>query len=138
MLALSIRQPFAELILRGLKTMEYRSQPTRILGERFLIYASKRRTKIADNDWLRGPIISDNLAAVTPPPWMTELAKGMSLFGPDFAELPTGMIVGSAVIEKVTPINQPGMFAWHLADVKREAVRSPKGRPQPVWWRETE
>jgi hypothetical protein len=30
MRALSIRQPFAELILRGIKTVEYRWQPTRI------------------------------------------------------------------------------------------------------------
>jgi predicted transcriptional regulator len=41
MLALSIRQPFAELILRGIKTVEYRTRPTRIIGERFYIYASK-------------------------------------------------------------------------------------------------
>ena len=37
MRALSIRQPFAELILRGIKTVEYRSRPTRIIGERFHI-----------------------------------------------------------------------------------------------------
>ena len=41
MLALSIRQPYAELILRGIKTVEYRTRPTRIIGERFYIYASK-------------------------------------------------------------------------------------------------
>ena len=35
MLALSIRQPFAELILRGIKTVEYRSRATKIVGERF-------------------------------------------------------------------------------------------------------
>jgi hypothetical protein len=37
MRALSIRQPYAELILRGLKTIEYRSRPTKIIGERFYI-----------------------------------------------------------------------------------------------------
>src|SRR4051794_10000879 len=37
MLALSIRQPYAELILRGIKTVEYRSRPTRIIGQRFHI-----------------------------------------------------------------------------------------------------
>ena len=37
MRALSIRQPFAELILRGMKTIEYRSRPTRIIGERWLL-----------------------------------------------------------------------------------------------------
>jgi len=33
MRALSIRQPCAELILRGIKTVEYRSRPTQIIGE---------------------------------------------------------------------------------------------------------
>jgi hypothetical protein len=45
MRALSIRQPFAELILRGIKTVEYRSRPRKIIGERFLIYASKGRVR---------------------------------------------------------------------------------------------
>ncbi len=39
--ALSIRQPYAELILRGIKRIEYRSRPTRILGERFYIYTAR-------------------------------------------------------------------------------------------------
>ena len=45
MRALSIRQPYAELILRGEKTIEYRSRPTKIIGERFYFYASKTCTK---------------------------------------------------------------------------------------------
>jgi hypothetical protein len=47
MRALSIRQPCAELILRGIKTIEYRSRPTRIIGERFYIYGSKRAGRVA-------------------------------------------------------------------------------------------
>jgi len=39
-LALSVRQPFAEQIMRGTKRIEYRSIPTRIRG-RVYIYASK-------------------------------------------------------------------------------------------------
>jgi hypothetical protein len=39
MRALSIRQPYAEQILRGQKKMEYRSRPTKI-RERVYIYAS--------------------------------------------------------------------------------------------------
>ena len=35
MLALSIGQPYAELILRGIKTAELRSRGTTILGEHF-------------------------------------------------------------------------------------------------------
>jgi len=32
MRALSIRQPYAELILRGIKPIEFRSRPTKIIG----------------------------------------------------------------------------------------------------------
>ncbi len=54
MLALSIRQPYAELILRGIKTIEFRSRPTRRIGERFYIYAAKAKAKL--------PVWSDDLA----------------------------------------------------------------------------
>ena len=40
MLALSIRQPHAELILRGIKRIEYRSRATKMIGRRFWIYAA--------------------------------------------------------------------------------------------------
>lgn len=45
MLALSIRQPFAELILRRINTVVYRTRATRIVEERFHIYASKSPAK---------------------------------------------------------------------------------------------
>ena len=60
MRALSIRQPYAELILRGIKTIEYRSRPTRILGERFYIYAAGK--------WPRsGRVWSGDLSMPGPP-----------------------------------------------------------------------
>jgi hypothetical protein len=71
MRALSIRQPYAELILRGIKTVEYRTRPTRIIGERFHIYASQAK---APFDKLRA-IWSDDLRVATPPKWMLELAE---------------------------------------------------------------
>src|SRR5665213_3069736 len=102
MRALSIRQPYAELILRGIKTVEYRSRSTRIIGERFYIYATKKKwpfdklragrdgwsVKTADNIVVPGEAL---------PPWMLELANALKLFP---HELPTGVIVGRAVIEK--------------------------------------
>ena len=45
MRALSIRQPYAELILRGIKTIEYRSRRTRII-QRLMVRDS---TRIRDN-----------------------------------------------------------------------------------------
>ena len=50
MRALSIRQPYAELILRGIRPIEFSfgkltagcSRPARIIGKRFYIYASQQ------------------------------------------------------------------------------------------------
>ena len=65
------------------------------------------------------------------PPWMVELANGLRLFP---HELPTGVIVGSAIIEKVTR-RDDGMYQWHLTGVERaKHLRKPKGHPQPVWF----
>jgi len=50
MRALSIRQPYAEMILRGEKTIEYRSRPTKIIGERFYIYASRKWAGVNGHD----------------------------------------------------------------------------------------
>ena len=130
MLALSIRQPYAELILRGIKTVEYRSRPTRIIGERFHIYASKGSgvrvqgsVKTADNIVVpREPL----------PAWMIELAEQVGMIEAG-ALLPTGVIVGSAVIEKVT--RNHDLFEWHLAGIERaKKLRKPSGHPQPVWF----
>jgi predicted transcriptional regulator len=128
MRALSIRQPYAELILRGIKTVEYRSQPTRIIGERFHIYASRKKVS--------PPIVSDNLQTGRPPEWMLELAEQIKLIPPEVltAGLPTGVIVGTAVIERVTQVGD--MYRWHLGGVERaKTLRKPKGHPQPVWFR---
>lgn len=46
-LALSIRQPWAELIMHGTKTIEERSRPTRVRG-RVCIYASLGRYRRAE------------------------------------------------------------------------------------------
>jgi hypothetical protein len=73
------------------------------------------------------------------PPWMIELAEGLRLWKP--GALPTGVIVGSAAIERCEPLNPltphalPTMYAWHLVDVRRAAqLRKPVRHPQPVWF----
>jgi hypothetical protein len=124
MRALSIRQPYAELILRGIKTAELRSVSMRIVGERFYIYACKAKAT--------RPIWSDDLRVAQPPAWMIELAEQVKLIEPG-AMLPTGVIVGSAVIEKVSQVDH--IYRWHLAGVERaKKLRKPKGHPQPVWF----
>src|SRR4051812_31297142 len=136
MRALSIRQPYAELILRGIKTVEYRSRSTRIIGERFHIYASLKRASAVgtlrqaqDRDiWSRDLAMpSDAL-----PRWMIELAEQVGMIEAG-ALLPTGVIVGSAVIDRVSCVDD--VYRWHLADVERaKKLRKPRGHPQPVWF----
>src|SRR3954468_6055917 len=130
MLALSIRQPYAELILRGIKTVEYRSRATGIIGERFHIYAPMKRASLDRKVWSRdlGMLGGDTL-----PEWMVELAEQLGMIEPD-ALLPTGVIVGSAVIERGSKNEQ--MFEWPLAEVERaKTLRKPEGHPQPVWFK---
>jgi len=105
MLALSIRQPYAELILRGIKTVEYRSKPTRMVGRRFYIYASKGTGNSGQGT---GKAWSKDLAMAEPgglPEWMVELAEQIKLIPPGL-ELPRGVIVGSAVIEKCEEVER--------------------------------
>lgn len=106
MRALSIRQPYAEQILRGVKTIEYRSRATKNIGERFFIYAARKPGDL----------------------------EGFAVLDCELGELPTGLIVGTATIAKCTRNN--GHYEWHLADVKRlEHPRKPRRMPQPVWFK---
>src|SRR5687768_3654848 len=106
MRALSIRQPYAELILRGVKTVECRSRPTRVLGERFYIYAAGRKWDGAGRAraWSRDLALPGR-GEPGGPPWMAELANALRLFP---HELPTGVIVGTAVIERCKEVWSQG------------------------------
>ena len=82
-------------------------------------------------------IWSDDLAVPgpksgEPPAWLMELAEELIL-----DKLPRGVIVGSAVIKKVTRGEPPLQFyEWHLTDVQRaKKLRKPIGHPQPVWFK---
>ena len=105
MKALSIRQPYAEMILRGIKKIEYRSRPTRRIGEMFYIYAAR-----------------------TPGPEAEFAALGCLP-----RDLPTGVILGTAVISRCT--GTPGRYEWHLREAHRLArPLKPARHPQPVWF----
>ena len=105
--AISIRQPYAEQILRRLKRVECRSRSTRI-RERAWIYASER-------------------PADDPTAWRSVRKKP--------GELPTGVIVGSAVIVNVRGRANRD-FAYKLAAPKRVSnPKRPWNQPRPVFWR---
>ena len=106
--AISIRQPFVELILQGKKKAEYRSIQTRI-RERVYLYASKN------------PVDS-------PEAW--------GRVGKEPGELPTAAILGSVEIIDCRWDVDRQCYAYVLAKPTR--LRSPrraKNAPQPVFWR---
>lgn len=107
--AISIRQPYVEAILRGIKTAEYRSQPTRIRG-RVYLYAS---LKPGNPDLY--PELKDELKF-----------------------LPTGVIIGTVDVVacyKLRDNRGKPEYAWHLANPERlETPVKPDAQPQPVWF----
>lgn len=107
--ALSIRQPYAELILRGRKRAEYRRRPTHI-RERVYVYAA-----LGAGDADHG------------------VRQGLSRA--DQERLPRGLIVGSVEIVGCRR-TAPDELAWLLARPRRyrTPVR-PGGQPMPVFWR---
>lgn len=106
MMAISIRQPYVELILQGKKTKEYRSRPTTRRG-RVLLYATQTDAE-------------------------TEL-WGM-LSRKEIDNLPYGRIVGE--VEIVSCEWDQDCYAYLLANpVRYDKPERPVGTPQPCFWR---
>jgi hypothetical protein len=105
-LALSIRQPFAELILRGEKTIEERSRPTRVRGIVYLYASMGRYPRAEEAEWAEE-------------------------FGLDIAGLPRGVLVGL-----VDLYDCQGNGEWLFRAPERLAKPMKAERhPQPVWFR---
>jgi hypothetical protein len=104
MRALSIRQPYAEQILRGTKRFEYRSRPTGI-RERVYIYASLKPGAAEEFERMR-------------------IQRG---------DLPTGVLVGTVEISDCSGepgdykwhLARPKRLQRHLRPTKQ---------PQPAWF----
>ncbi|VWD49752.1 hypothetical protein BLA17378_08633 [Burkholderia aenigmatica] len=111
MKALSIRQPWAWLIVQGFKDIENRTWPTRFRG-RVLIHASKGMTKAEYED------VDDYLVLSA-----DDDARMLEL--PDRGDLLRGGIVGVATItdcvlpaHRKSPWHMEGQFGFQLADAK--------------------
>jgi hypothetical protein len=105
--AISIRQPYAELILRGEKKIEYRSRRINI-RERVYIYAGLRPGD--SDDWVD-----------------LRLSPG---------DLPVGVIVGTIEIVGCRGNEASGEYEWLLARPKRLRKQlRPVNQPQPGIWR---
>jgi hypothetical protein len=103
--AISIRQPYAEEIMRGLKVGEFRSVPTNI-RERVYVYASQKPGDPSDYDLGASP-----------------------------EDLPRGVLVGTVEIVDCKWWAEEKCFAYCLANPKRlRRHLKPKQRPQPIWF----
>ena len=104
-MAISIRQPYTELILRGIKTTEFRSQPTKRRG-RVYIYAAN-----------------------TPGPEAVWTEHHL-----EPGTLPTGQVVGTIDIMTCVKLSQR-RYGYRLSNPKRIRPMTPRGHPQPVWFK---
>lgn len=110
--ALSIRQPHIEAILKGKKTIEYRSRSTNIRGT-ILLYAGLGRY---------------------PAGVEADMVREYGLRGIVCDELPRGVIVGTVELVDCT-LGSDGQYQWHLRKPKRATrLRAPKKHPQPGWF----
>ncbi|MEZ5288334.1 MAG: ASCH domain-containing protein [Vicinamibacterales bacterium] len=106
--AISIRQPWVEMILRGLKKNEFRSVPTNVRG-RVYIYASLRPDEREPWAWTRLRTFPDRL--------------------------PVGKIVGTVEIVGCRWDRRKGWGAYALARPKRlRRPRVARNQPNPIWW----
>lgn len=122
-IALGVQQPWAELILRGIKTIEVRSRPTQVRGTIYL-YTSKRHSTL-------------DAAAVA--------AEAHAI---DVPALPTGLLVGTidvldsrpctpndAATSCVPPDLLVNRYAWLLGNPKRFTQPQPvRFLPYGVWF----
>jgi hypothetical protein len=107
MRALSIRQPHAEAIMRGIKKMEHRSGPTHVRG-RVLIYASLGRYSAADE---------------------ADMMKDYGIRNVTCNRLPRGVLVGTVDLYDCDG------GKWYVRDPRRASkLVKPKKQPQPVWF----
>jgi len=122
-LALAVRQPWAELIVRGIKSIEIRTVGVAVRG-RIYIYASKQTSNLAE---ARAAIRAHQL---------------------DLAKLPLGLVVGTVELRDARAASAAdaqracvpagfvsGRYAWELANPVRFA-RPVHARFQPygIWF----
>jgi len=103
--ALSVRQPYAESIMRGTKKFEYRSRPTKIRG-RVYIYASKT-------------------------PGYEEYFKKMKAKPGDF---PVGVLIGTVEIVDCKGEEGDYRWKLANPQRLKKPI-APERHPQPVWFK---
>lgn len=128
MKVLSVQQPWASLIVAGIKDVENRTWQPKENPGRILIHASKKTSLRAMGN--------------EPLEWVQEIFNEQTYGNlPDFNELPDGAIIGYVTVDKIDhdtnqsvwasgPDNVPDLFYWHLKDayIFDEPISGVKGK----------
>ena len=111
MKALSIRQPHAEAIMRGVKPIVIQSHITNVLG-RIYIYASLRRYRAEEE---------------------AEIMAGYGIEGVAADDLPRGVLIGTVELWHCT--GSVGKYKWHFRNPERATrLLKPTKQPQSNWF----
>ena len=111
MKALSIRQPHAEAIMRGVKPIEFHSRPTDVRG-RIYIYASLRRFRAEEE---------------------AEMLQMYGIEDVDIDALPRGVLIGTVEIWDCTGSDRK--YEWHFRSPERATeLLKPTKQPQAIWF----
>ncbi len=111
MKALSVRQPHAEAIMRGVRSVEYRSRLTRIRG-RIYIYASVNRYPNEEE---------------------AEMLKACGIEDVDCDDLARGVLIGTVELWNCTGSGRN--YQWHVRNPERAKKRlKPTTHPAASWF----
>jgi len=112
MKALSIPQPHAEAIMRGVKPVEFRTRQTEIRG-RIYIYASHSRYHVKEE---------------------AEMMANHGIGDVNVDDLPRGVLIGTVELWNCT--GSGGKHEWHFRNPERAAeLLKPTKRPGGIWFK---
>jgi hypothetical protein len=121
MKTLSIRQPWASLIIKGFKDVENRSWRTSIRGE-IAVHASASK---AEDDWEDAIITVAVIRAIA----LSEAKEWLIKTIGEFDKLPRGAILGTV---EITDCKRERMSPWHFDENWGFYLQNPKELKKPI------
>ena len=121
MRVLSIRQPWASLIIKGFKDVENRSWRTFVRGE-IALHASSLKS---EDDWDDAIITVAVIRAIT----FSEAEKWLIETIGEFDKLPRGAILGTV---EITDCKRERMSPWHFDENWGFYLQNPKEIKKPI------
>ena len=121
MKTLSIRQPWASLIIKGFKDVENRSWRTSIRGE-IAVHASASKT---EDNWDDAIITASMIQTIT----FSEAEKWLIETIGEFDKLPRGAILGTV---EIADCKRERMSPWHFDENWGFYLQNPKELKKPI------